>query len=101
MPKIKYISKPSYIRDSLAWCSPSIFPKILMTRPLFVILFIDLNHFFLSDYASEATTYASEATTHASEATTHASEATTHASKESGLPPPCCNLHKNTNYNQC
>jgi len=52
-----------------------------MTRPLFVILFIDLNHFFLSDYASEATTYASEETTHASEATTHASEATTHASE--------------------
>ena len=52
-----------------------------MTRPLFVILFIDLNQFFLSDYASEATTYASEETTHASEATTHASEATTHASE--------------------
>ena len=57
--------------------------------------------FFLSDYASEATTYASETTTHASEAnthasevtpytseaTTHASEATTHASEESGWPP--------------
>jgi hypothetical protein len=53
-----------------------------MTRPLFVILFIDLNHFFLSDYASEATTYASEATTHASEAITHAIEAiTTHVSE--------------------
>ena len=47
-----------------------------MTNLLFVILFIDLKHLFLSDYASEATTYASEATTHASEATTHASEAT-------------------------
>ena len=52
-----------------------------MTLPLFVILSIDLNHFFLSYYASEATTYASEETTHASEATTHASEATTHASE--------------------
>ena len=79
-----------------------------MTCPLFVILFIDLNHFFLSDYASEATTHASEATTHAGEATTHASEATTyaieatthaseaithaseattHASEDSGWPP--------------
>ena len=37
-------------------------------------LFIDLTIFFLSSYASEATTYASEATTHASEATTYASE---------------------------
>ena len=52
-----------------------------MTSPLFVTLFIDLNHIFLSDYASEATTNVSEATTHASEATTYASEATTHASE--------------------
>ena len=45
-----------------------------MTRLLFVELFIDLTNFFLSDYASEATTHASEATTHASVTTTHARE---------------------------
>ena len=44
-------------------------------------LFIDLTFFFLSSYASEATTYASEATTQASEAITHANEATTHTSE--------------------
>ena len=67
MPKSKYISLPSYISGSLAWYSPSIFPKIIMTRPFFVELFIDLTNFVLSDDATEAASHATEAASHATE----------------------------------
>ena len=69
MPKIKYISLPSYISGSLKWYRPSIFPKKIMTRPLFVELFIDLTNFVLSDATEELflSGHASEAACHATE----------------------------------